>query len=126
MTDTQTLKSGVASEAERLVLDSVDDQEAIVEPKSFDRKELVFEVYRVKARERLPEVVGRLRSILSELGWQPEFSWGRLEQWAGQNGGVDVVERRNMPPFGLGAGAAGSVAAGVAAGVWTGTPVSFS
>jgi phosphatidylethanolamine/phosphatidyl-N-methylethanolamine N-methyltransferase len=38
--------------------------------------------------------------VARKLGWQPEFSWARLEQWAGQNGGVDVVERRNMPPFG--------------------------
>jgi phosphatidylethanolamine/phosphatidyl-N-methylethanolamine N-methyltransferase len=34
------------------------------------------------------------------LGWQPEFSWGRLEQWAEANGGVRLIERRPMPPFG--------------------------
>jgi phosphatidylethanolamine/phosphatidyl-N-methylethanolamine N-methyltransferase len=35
-----------------------------------------------------------------KLGWQPEFSWARLEQWAARNGGVRVIERRAMPPFG--------------------------
>lgn len=49
----------------------IDDQEAIVEPRSFDRKELIFEVCRVKAQDRLPEVVGKLRSILAEFGWHP-------------------------------------------------------
>ena len=35
-----------------------------------------------------------------KLGWQPEFSWARLEQWAARNGGVRVIERRPMPPLG--------------------------
>ena len=49
----------------------IDDQEAIVEPKSFDRKELDFEVWRVKFSDRLSEVSAKLRSILAEFGWQP-------------------------------------------------------
>jgi len=35
-----------------------------------------------------------------KLGWQPEFAWARLEQWAARNGCVRVVERRPMPPLG--------------------------
>ena len=35
-----------------------------------------------------------------KLGWQPEFAWARLEQWAARNGGVRLIERRPMPPFG--------------------------
>ena len=35
-----------------------------------------------------------------KLGWQPEFSWARLERWAARHGGVRLVERRPMPPFG--------------------------
>ena len=35
-----------------------------------------------------------------KLGWQPEFSWARLEQWAMRNGCVRLIERRAMPPFG--------------------------
>src|SRR5271163_358862 len=34
------------------------------------------------------------------LGWQPEFGWERLAQWAARHGGVRVVERRPMPPLG--------------------------
>jgi phosphatidylethanolamine/phosphatidyl-N-methylethanolamine N-methyltransferase len=34
------------------------------------------------------------------LGWQPEFPWERLTQWAARHGGVRVVERRIMPPLG--------------------------
>ncbi len=35
-----------------------------------------------------------------KLGWQPEFSWARIDRWMRRNGGVNVVERRSMPPFG--------------------------
>lgn len=35
-----------------------------------------------------------------KLGWEPEFSWARLAQWAERNGGIQLIERRAMPPFG--------------------------
>ena len=35
-----------------------------------------------------------------QLGWRPEFRWERLAQWAAQHGGVQVIERRPMPPLG--------------------------
>jgi hypothetical protein len=38
--------------------------------------------------------------VARRLGWRPEFSWGRLAQWAERHGGVRVVERRPMPPMG--------------------------
>ena len=34
------------------------------------------------------------------LGWRPEFRWRRLAQWASHHGGVQLVERRPMPPLG--------------------------
>jgi phosphatidylethanolamine/phosphatidyl-N-methylethanolamine N-methyltransferase len=38
--------------------------------------------------------------IARRLGWRPEFPWERLASWAAQHGGVRLVERRPMPPFG--------------------------
>jgi phosphatidylethanolamine/phosphatidyl-N-methylethanolamine N-methyltransferase len=38
--------------------------------------------------------------VARRLGWRPEFRWERLAQWVGGHGGVRVVERRPMPPFG--------------------------
>jgi len=38
--------------------------------------------------------------IARRLGWRPEFRWERLQRWAERHGGVRVVERRPMPPFG--------------------------
>jgi phosphatidylethanolamine/phosphatidyl-N-methylethanolamine N-methyltransferase len=44
--------------------------------------------------ERIFAPVGR------RLGWQVEFRWERLAQWATRHGGVRLVERRPMPPLG--------------------------
>ena len=38
--------------------------------------------------------------LASRLGWHPEFGWERLARWAARHGGVQVVERRPMPPLG--------------------------
>ena len=38
--------------------------------------------------------------VARRLGWRPEFRWQRLAQWAERHGGVDLVERRAMPPLG--------------------------
>ncbi len=38
--------------------------------------------------------------VARRLGWQPEFRWQRLAQWAARHGSVRVVERRSMPPLG--------------------------
>jgi phosphatidylethanolamine/phosphatidyl-N-methylethanolamine N-methyltransferase len=38
--------------------------------------------------------------LARRLGWRPEFKWARLAQWAERHGGVRVIERRSLPPFG--------------------------
>jgi phosphatidylethanolamine/phosphatidyl-N-methylethanolamine N-methyltransferase len=38
--------------------------------------------------------------IARRLGWRPEFQFARLADWAARNGGVRLVERKPMPPFG--------------------------
>jgi phosphatidylethanolamine/phosphatidyl-N-methylethanolamine N-methyltransferase len=38
--------------------------------------------------------------VARRLGWRPEFRWERLARWAERHGGVRVLERRPMPPFG--------------------------
>jgi len=38
--------------------------------------------------------------LAQRLGWHPEFGWQRLAQWAARHGGVEVLERRAMPPLG--------------------------
>jgi phosphatidylethanolamine/phosphatidyl-N-methylethanolamine N-methyltransferase len=46
-------------------------------------------------------VLERLFAPLARrLGWRPEFRWERLARWASRHGGVNVVERRPMPPLG--------------------------
>jgi RecQ family ATP-dependent DNA helicase len=74
----------------------IDDHEAVVEPKSFDRKELAFEVWRVKGADRLAEVSVKLRSILAELGYQPGQPGGMpsglvFTNFASGNLGVQLI-----------------------------------
>jgi phosphatidylethanolamine/phosphatidyl-N-methylethanolamine N-methyltransferase len=38
--------------------------------------------------------------IARQLGWQLAFRWDRLERWAARHGGVELIERRPMPPLG--------------------------
>ena len=38
--------------------------------------------------------------IARQLGWRPEFRFGRLSDWAKRHGGVRLVEHRPMPPLG--------------------------
>ena len=35
-----------------------------------------------------------------KLGWRTEFSWDRYRQWAERTDGIELIERRAMPPFG--------------------------
>ena len=42
----------------------------------------------------------RFTPLARRLGWRPEFGWERLARWAARHGGVQVVERRPMPPLG--------------------------
>ncbi|MBV8752067.1 MAG: class I SAM-dependent methyltransferase [Hyphomicrobiales bacterium] len=38
--------------------------------------------------------------VARRLGWRPEFPWGRIARWAERHGGVELIERRPMPPLG--------------------------
>lgn len=38
--------------------------------------------------------------LARRLGWRPEFRFARLTDWAERNGGVRLVERKPLPPFG--------------------------
>ncbi|MGP9810574.1 class I SAM-dependent methyltransferase [Rhodopseudomonas sp. NSM] len=38
--------------------------------------------------------------LARRLGWRPEFPWARLVNWAARHGGVELAERRPMPPMG--------------------------
>jgi phosphatidylethanolamine/phosphatidyl-N-methylethanolamine N-methyltransferase len=38
--------------------------------------------------------------LARRLGWRPEFGWQRLAKWATRHGGIELIERRAMPPLG--------------------------
>ena len=38
--------------------------------------------------------------VARQLGWRPEFPWGRLAAWVERAHGMRLVERRPMPPLG--------------------------
>ena len=38
--------------------------------------------------------------VARQLGWRPEFPWGRLRAWAERAQGIRLIERRPMPPLG--------------------------
>jgi phosphatidylethanolamine/phosphatidyl-N-methylethanolamine N-methyltransferase len=38
--------------------------------------------------------------LARRLGWRPEFRWERVARWAEAHGGVRLVERRPVQPFG--------------------------
>jgi phosphatidylethanolamine/phosphatidyl-N-methylethanolamine N-methyltransferase len=38
--------------------------------------------------------------IARRLGWRPEFEWDRLVRWQRAHGGIELIERRSMPPLG--------------------------
>jgi phosphatidylethanolamine/phosphatidyl-N-methylethanolamine N-methyltransferase len=38
--------------------------------------------------------------LARRLGWRPEFPWDRLVSWSARHGGVQLAERRPMPPMG--------------------------
>jgi phosphatidylethanolamine/phosphatidyl-N-methylethanolamine N-methyltransferase len=38
--------------------------------------------------------------LARRLGWRPEFRFARLAAWAASHGGVRIIERRPLPPFG--------------------------
>src|SRR5690348_7061932 len=38
--------------------------------------------------------------VARQLGWRPEFPWGRLAAWVDRARGMRLIERRPMPPLG--------------------------
>src|ERR1700682_606043 len=42
----------------------------------------------------------RLQPVVRPLGFRTEFAWSRYAQWQGAAHGVELVERRPMPPLG--------------------------
>ena len=38
--------------------------------------------------------------VARQLGWRPEFPWGRLAGWVERARGMRLIERRPMPPLG--------------------------
>jgi phosphatidylethanolamine/phosphatidyl-N-methylethanolamine N-methyltransferase len=38
--------------------------------------------------------------VARQLGWRPEFPWGRLAAWVERTPGMRLIERRPMPPLG--------------------------
>ena len=42
----------------------------------------------------------RLQPVVRQLGWRTEFAWSRYARWAANARGVELVERRPVPPLG--------------------------
>ncbi len=42
----------------------------------------------------------QLTPVVNRLGWRTEFPWERYARWAENAPGVEVVERRALPPLG--------------------------
>jgi phosphatidylethanolamine/phosphatidyl-N-methylethanolamine N-methyltransferase len=42
----------------------------------------------------------RLQPVVRQLGWRTEFAWSRYAQWAAGARGIELVERRPVPPLG--------------------------
>ena len=42
----------------------------------------------------------RLQPVVRQLGFRTEFAWSRYAQWLAGAGGIELVERRPVPPFG--------------------------
>lgn len=56
---------------------------------------------RIGAEKGLRAVIERwLTPVVNRLGWRTEFPWGRYLSWAATSRGVEVLERRALPPLG--------------------------
>jgi len=42
----------------------------------------------------------RLQPVVRQLGWRTEFPWSRYAQWANRPHGMELMERRAVPPLG--------------------------
>ena len=58
-------------------------------------------VSRVGAEAGLRKTIEHwFQPIARKLGWRTEFPWARFAQWAARSQGVELIERRAMPPLG--------------------------
>jgi len=42
----------------------------------------------------------RLQPVVRQLGWRTDFAWSRYTQWLSSAHGMELVERRPVPPLG--------------------------
>jgi len=42
----------------------------------------------------------QLQPVVRRLGWRTEFAWSRYAKWAAQAEGMELIERRPVPPLG--------------------------
>jgi phosphatidylethanolamine/phosphatidyl-N-methylethanolamine N-methyltransferase len=42
----------------------------------------------------------RLQPVVRQLGWRTEFAWSRYAQWLAGAAGMELIERRPVPPLG--------------------------
>lgn len=42
----------------------------------------------------------QLQPVVRRLGWRTEFAWSRYAEWAAQADGMELIERRAVPPLG--------------------------
>jgi phosphatidylethanolamine/phosphatidyl-N-methylethanolamine N-methyltransferase len=42
----------------------------------------------------------RLQPVVRRLGWRSEFAWSRYADWAARSSGIELIERRPVPPLG--------------------------
>ena len=42
----------------------------------------------------------QLQPVVRRLGWRSEFAWSRYAEWAARTSGIELIERRPVPPLG--------------------------
>jgi phosphatidylethanolamine/phosphatidyl-N-methylethanolamine N-methyltransferase len=42
----------------------------------------------------------QLQPVVRRLGWRTEFAWSRYAEWAARTYGIELIERRPVPPLG--------------------------
>jgi phosphatidylethanolamine/phosphatidyl-N-methylethanolamine N-methyltransferase len=58
-------------------------------------------ISRVGAEAGLRRLLERWFAPLThQLGWRLQFPWARFERWSERPHGMQLIERRPMPPFG--------------------------
>jgi phosphatidylethanolamine/phosphatidyl-N-methylethanolamine N-methyltransferase len=56
---------------------------------------------RIGAETGLRGLVEKLLTpVVNRLGWRTEFPWARYLRWAETSRGVEVIEKRALPPLG--------------------------